>query len=75
MPGKTKRFIMYLLLTVCGTTLFQSNAGFCRLMGSDGVLVSTNFCFIFDCQNGILGGVFQPCSPVPLLTDCPELQN
>lgn len=47
-------------------------------------LVATDMCFIFDCQNGILGGVFDPCSGIgsgnqtvegatqqPFFTDCP----
>jgi hypothetical protein len=42
-------------------------------------LVAIDFCFIFDCQNGILGGTIDPCSVIgsgnqtqpPLFTDCP----
>jgi hypothetical protein len=42
-------------------------------------LVATDFCFIFDCQNGILGGTIDPCASGdtgqtsgPLFADCPE---
>lgn len=27
-------------------------------------LVATDFCFIFDCQNGMLGGTIDPCVDV-----------
>ena len=50
----------------------------------DAALVATDMCFIFDCQNGILGGTIDPCSGIgsgnqtgegqtglPLFTDCP----
>jgi hypothetical protein len=50
--------------------------------------VATDMCFIFDCQNGILGGTIDPCSGIgsgnqtgegqtrpPLFTDCPTNQG
>ncbi len=29
---------------------------------SESLLVATDFCFIFDCQNGFFGGVIDPCA-------------
>ena len=50
-------------------------------------LVAADLCFIFDCQNGILGGTIDPCSGIGsgnqtiegqtqqlLFTDCPTNQ-
>jgi hypothetical protein len=48
-------------------------------------LVAADFCFIFDCQSGILGGTIDPCTGAgsgdnsgeavngvpPIFTDCP----
>jgi hypothetical protein len=38
---------------------------------TEGVLTSVDFCHIFDCQSGFLGGAIQPCGQNPLLVDCP----
>jgi len=56
----------------------------CTSFVGESALVATDFCFIFDCQNGILGGTIDPCSGVgsgsstvegttqpPFFTDCP----
>jgi hypothetical protein len=41
----------------------------------ESVLTATDFCFIFDCQSGILGGTIDPCSGEnPLFADCPTAQ-
>jgi hypothetical protein len=34
----------------------------CMSFAGDQFLATVDFCFVFDCQNGILGGVFDPCS-------------
>jgi len=45
------------------------------------LLSSGDFCFIFDCQNGILGGTIDPCFQTldadgnaipPVFVDCPN---
>jgi hypothetical protein len=42
---------------------------------AESTLAATDFCFIFDCQNGIFGGTIDPCeanaTQGPLLADCP----
>ncbi len=56
----------------------------CGSYMANSLLVATDFCFIFDCQNGFLGGVIDPCAGVgggtatgeddtaaPLFSDCP----
>ena len=49
----------------------------CFSYSMETTLSSTNFCFIFDCQNGILGGTIDPCSDTgtgPVFVDCPNAQ-
>ncbi len=36
----------------------------CMAFGGDQLLSTIDFCFVFDCQNGILGGVIDPCAGV-----------
>ncbi len=64
-----------------GATVFQS-VGFtategldfsCNRFVSNGVLSTTNFCFLLDCENGFLGGLVDPCndpSQGGVLLDC-----
>jgi len=60
----------------------------CSSYVGESALVATDWCFIFDCQNGILGGTVDPCSGIgrgdqtvegqtrpPLFTDCPTNQG
>lgn len=64
--------------------LLSGPATSCTSFTGRSALVSADFCFIFDCQNGILGGSFDPCSGIgsgdttvegntalPVFTDCP----
>ncbi len=57
----------------------------CSSFAGQSALVTADLCFIFDCQNGILGGTIDPCSGIgsgnqtvegdsqlPLFTDCPS---
>lgn len=54
----------------------------CIAFGSSQLLGTVDFCFVFDCQNGLFGGVVDPC-PDPLtdvldgestnlFVDCPD---
>ncbi len=38
----------------------------CIAFGSEELLRTIDFCFVFDCQNGLFGGVVDPC-PDPLV--------
>lgn len=40
----------------------------------ESAFVAADFCFIFDCQNGIFGGTIDPCvGDDPLFVDCPDV--
>ncbi len=71
------------LLGSGGFLLATTSTG-CLSFGAKSLALSTDFCFIFDCQNGILGGTIDPCSGIgsgdntveateaqPVFTDCP----
>jgi len=71
------------LLTGSGY-LLSGPATSCTSFTGRSALVSADFCFIFDCQNGIIGGTFDPCGGIgsgdatvegntalPVFTDCP----
>ena len=64
-------------LVSTGGFLLQNNG--CASFTAESTLVATDFCFIFDCQNGLFGGTIDPCAttgttdnPVgPFFADCP----
>jgi len=60
------------LLTAAGVLTSGPGTGCISGYITNSTLVTTDFCFIFDCQNGILGGTIDPCTPGdPLFEDCP----
>lgn len=63
MRTRRMRLALGLFTLVCFGTLYQ---GACIAFGADQALRSIDFCFLFDCQNGALGGLVQPC---PFVTD------
>ncbi len=72
MSDRVKRWLMLALLTAGGTVLFQGNWAACTRFTADWTATSANWCFVFDCQNGIYGGLIDPCAGSnPLLVDCP----
>lgn len=71
-----------LAVTACGGYLLAGPNTGCMSFLAESSLVAADFCFIFDCQNGILGGTIDPCTQLdnrdqrgelggPLFTDCP----
>ncbi len=74
MRNRMKRFLLYVLFLAGGGTLFQgNNAGFIRCAG-DTTLTAINFCFVFDCPNGAIGGALEFCGDQPqddIFLDCP----
>lgn len=64
-------------LLVSGSYLMQA-AG-CVPFLAESTATATDFCFIFDCQNGLFGGTIDPCSgqvangqvAPPFFADCP----
>jgi len=75
---------MAVSLAAMGGLVLSGPGTSCSSFAGESLLVSTNFCFIFDCQNGALGGAINPCTGVSsgsgtvegqtqpsLFTDCP----
>jgi hypothetical protein len=70
MRRKINRVIVGIGAAALMGVLFQTAcAGFA---GSQALQV-VDFCFLFDCQNGALGGLLDPCSggTANLFVDCP----
>jgi len=85
MREKACRALRWLMIFVGGTFLFQFpitgnngiGGGGCTTFATNGLLNSVDFCYIFDCENGFLGGAIQPCGTgssggSPFLLDCNE---
>ena len=84
MRSRARKAIAAMTL-LAGSGFVMSGPGTgCSSYVVDAALVATDLCFIFDCQNGILGGTIDPCSGIgsgnqtvegqtrpPLFTDCP----
>lgn len=47
-----------------GGGLLYAASSSCTSFVGESMLTSTNFCFIFDCQNGFFGGTVDPCSGI-----------
>lgn len=60
-----------------GSYLLQATG--CVPFLAESTATATDFCFIFDCQNGLFGGTIDPCSgqvangqvAPPFFADCP----
>lgn len=75
MRKHSRQFVMAAGLGLSGAYLLAGSGTGCINFAAERALQTADFCFIFDCQNGALGGVLQPCvtagaEPV-LFTDCP----
>ncbi len=80
MRTHSRRIMTAVGLALGGAFLFSGAGTGCMSFTAESGLTSTNFCFIFDCQNGILGGTIDPCAGIgiddrsgqePMLVDCP----
>lgn len=71
-----------------GAVVFAGPSSGCSSFVAEMALSAADFCFIFDCQNGILGGTIDPCPPAdqntgfpnfpptgPVFVDCPDAAN
>ncbi|NOX57833.1 MAG: hypothetical protein GXP29_03125 [Planctomycetes bacterium] len=75
---KRARWMLCLLAAASFGVVRQSA---CIAFGAEELLRTVNFCFVFDCQNGLFGGVVDPCpDPIDdpldgtstnLFVDCP----
>ncbi len=72
---KAKRLIaIMMIISVAGVVMTQSGLGCTSLFGEQ-ALSAVDMCFIFDCQNGALGGTIKFCSTsvgeFVTFSDCP----
>lgn len=70
-------------IVAAGGCLMAGNAT-CTSFFGDTFATAIDFCFIFDCTNGILGGTINPCpdgtllsgeAVTPLFVDCPVVEG
>ncbi len=84
MRSKLRRAIATLTAAGAGGLLVSGPGTSCSSYVGETTFVAADLCFIFDCQNGILGGTLDPCSGIgsgnstvegqtspPLFADCP----
>ena len=84
MRNRSRRLSMCIGLLASGGFLLAGPGTGCNSFLGESLFSATNFCFIFDCQNGLLGGTVRPCSGIgsseqtfegnlilPIFTDCP----
>lgn len=87
MSSRKQRLGVAAAMTLSGGILFAGPGTSCTSFLLESALDAVDFCFVFDCQNGILGGTIQPCGPFdnfsqdalnspptgPVFIDCPDL--
>ena len=70
---KMRSFMVGLMVLSCGV-VFGSGVA-CPSFAGETFMSTFDFCFLFDCQNGALGGLLDPCNDsFVLFTDCPNSQ-
>ncbi|RJP33904.1 MAG: hypothetical protein C4547_11620 [Phycisphaerales bacterium] len=47
-----------------GGVMFLEGAGGCAELAGQATLGSVDFCFLFDCVDGAIGGLLRPCDDV-----------
>lgn len=76
MRRRWRRTLALVALTGGGTLLTTGAGPACQAFAANQALATTDFCFLFDCQNGAIGGLIDFCSlstlEEPLFTDCPQ---
>lgn len=75
--GRVRRWLAVGLLVVGAGTLAQVPVNCFTFAAQTGVM-GIDFCSLFDCQNGILGGLIRPCGDPTtaeddLFADCPQI--
>lgn len=85
MRTRSRKLAAALSLVLGGAFLFAGPGTGCMSFFAESALSTADFCFIFDCQNGIFGGTVDPCPPAdansggailtpptgPTFVDCP----
>ena len=62
MGSRSRRIAMAVGLIGMGGFLMSGPGTSCTSFVGESGLVAADFCFIFDCVNGPLGGTLDPCS-------------
>ncbi len=82
MRSRSRRILRGVGLLLAGWLLISGPGTSCTSYMMKSALTTADFCFIFDCQNGILGGTIDPCAGLneqsgeqPLFTDCPGFEG
>ncbi|MFQ5413354.1 MAG: hypothetical protein ACE5E6_02740 [Phycisphaerae bacterium] len=83
MRSRFRRTVGVAALLGAGGFLMASPNTACLGFALENLTTSVDFCFIFDCQSGVLGGTIQPCDigfndnpnqvSGSLFQDCPAL--
>ena len=83
MRRRSHRIVAAAGLVLLGASLLSGPGTGCVPYFGDSALAAADFCFIFDCQNGLLGGTIDPCAATtsvgqgftfqrpPFFADCP----
>lgn len=82
MRRSARKLLTCAVLAAGGGYLLAGPGTGCVPFAAETTLGATDFCFIFDCQNGIFGGTVDPCANTgtnpltglprgPLFADCP----
>ena len=80
------RIVLAVALGATGTILLSGPGTGCLEYAGESLFDTIDFCFVFDCQNGLFGGAIDPCPNVsnftgeavfrppsgPLFVDCPN---
>jgi len=83
MRRTSRRIVVGVGMAAAGAYLLAGPGTSCSSYVGETLFTTTDLCFIFDCQNGILGGTIDPCAGLqdgdqsgeqPLFTDCPGFQ-
>ena len=64
MRRRLSRVALVTSMVLGGTYLFAGGNLVCGSTLSEASIASVDMCFVFDCTNGIFGGLIQPCSSV-----------
>ena len=64
MRSRSRRIAVVVSLIGMGGFLMAGPGTSCSSFVGESGLVAADFCFIFDCVNGPLGGTLDPCSGV-----------
>jgi len=72
MKRRVKQIVTALAGAVAIGTLHQTG---CAGFAGDQFLRTTDFCFLFDCQNGAFAGLFDPCPEILADPDADEEGN